>query len=720
MPRLTLRTLLAYIDDTLDPLEAHSLGKKVAESDEARELVDRIKKVTRRRGLAAPASDDEEAAGDPNTVAEYLDNALDSDTLRQVEETCLESDLHLAEVAACHQILTLVLTEPVRVAPRAHKRMYELMKAPAAVPNRKPSKTLPVSASAPPDAVAADTDDADAALLFGMKRYSATTWAARFALFGAAAVLLLLLTGAVLKVVWHSDPPRAPEVAAARPASPPPAPTPPAPKDKEPDPLPLKKEPDAAVPPMPEPRMVDPGDAAVAPIPLPAPPGPKVGGQPGVVPPASDVRGPVGRLDTTRAIVMASGPAIGAGNWLRQPPKRTDDPPGGDVHSTDTLMALPGHKADVILGPINKPTVEVHLWGNVPEQLPYRAFESKVTFHQPPEGFDAEITLHAGRIYLRNLKAVVEKKPVLAKVRVRLANTTEVWDLSLTDESNDVFVELISWFKPGTPYAREGGEDPRREARVAVLRGPVVFFVAPNRPKNDRIEPGTQLRWDSKVGELVAPVPIPNQPEVAREVGADPKGKETPVRRVLNEMADAVNAGTEVRTVLRGRLGAPDHLTARLAVYSWVALADSTEAGCETFKELTDRLNPELAWPVRQAFVTAFVQWVAREKGNTALFRAYLTKRVPEKQVDAILEMLRGFLTPTAPEHEQLDKLLPRINGVKAAEFEFQEPALLMHDIAMWNLVVADKGAWIPPPVVNLPTDWGRRIKEIKGRPAPK
>ena len=36
MPRLTLRTLLAYIDDTLEPTETRALGKKVAESDEAK------------------------------------------------------------------------------------------------------------------------------------------------------------------------------------------------------------------------------------------------------------------------------------------------------------------------------------------------------------------------------------------------------------------------------------------------------------------------------------------------------------------------------------------------------------------------------------------------------------------------------------------------------------------------------------------------------------
>src|SRR6478609_658797 len=92
MLQLTLRTLLAYIDDTLEPAQARALGKKVAENDDVKQLVERIKRVTRRRGLAAPETQTANEATDPNTVAAYLDNSLDSPTVKQVEEICLESD----------------------------------------------------------------------------------------------------------------------------------------------------------------------------------------------------------------------------------------------------------------------------------------------------------------------------------------------------------------------------------------------------------------------------------------------------------------------------------------------------------------------------------------------------------------------------------------------------------------------------------------------------
>src|ERR1700722_11064726 len=172
MPRLTLRTLLAYIDDTLEPYQARSLGRKVAESDEARLLIERIKRVTRRRGLRPPVPDGTaDDVADPNTVAAYLSDNLDAEQLKQIESTCLDSDVHLAEVAACHQILTLVMTEPVRVPPTANQRMYALVPPPASNQNRKPGKTMPVGRVTPPSADKRETDDPDAALLLGMRRY---------------------------------------------------------------------------------------------------------------------------------------------------------------------------------------------------------------------------------------------------------------------------------------------------------------------------------------------------------------------------------------------------------------------------------------------------------------------------------------------------------------------------------------------------------------------
>src|SRR5437764_8924903 len=140
--RLTLRTLLSYLDDTLEPSQARVIGAKVAESEQARELMERIKQVTRRRRLTTPPT-----AGpggiDGNTIAEYLDSEVTPEQAEEVERICLASDVHLAEVAACHQILTLVLGEPALVPPSARQRMYGLVKGPEAIPFRKPPRKGP-------------------------------------------------------------------------------------------------------------------------------------------------------------------------------------------------------------------------------------------------------------------------------------------------------------------------------------------------------------------------------------------------------------------------------------------------------------------------------------------------------------------------------------------------------------------------------------------------
>ncbi len=145
--RLTLRTMLAYLDDLLEPADRADIGKKLADSEFAQQLVERIRNRSRNPRLGSPKLSGKGMALDPNTVAEYLDNTLAAERVPEFEKMCLppaeagqdlvESDVYLAEVAACHQILAMVLGQPAQVDPQMKRQMYGIInQAPPAVPER--------------------------------------------------------------------------------------------------------------------------------------------------------------------------------------------------------------------------------------------------------------------------------------------------------------------------------------------------------------------------------------------------------------------------------------------------------------------------------------------------------------------------------------------------------------------------------------------------------
>lgn len=160
--RLTLRTLLAYLDSTLDPGDAEDLKNKIGDSGFATQLVHRIRSVLSNGTLPAPSPGAVGPIEEANVIGEYLDSMLPVEQVAEIERACLESDALLAEVSACHQVLTIAVKKPAEIPQELRKRIYELpdrATQDAAVAGNFSGVTIPPQS--PPQAFASDVHEAE-------------------------------------------------------------------------------------------------------------------------------------------------------------------------------------------------------------------------------------------------------------------------------------------------------------------------------------------------------------------------------------------------------------------------------------------------------------------------------------------------------------------------------------------------------------------------------
>jgi len=194
--RLTLRTLLAWIDEVLAADEHRHLGEKVAASEVAPRLVDRIASVVSSPALSAPPPTGRGLADDPNTAAEFLDNVLEPVRLEGFERVCIESDAHLADVAGCHRILAEVVRDPACVEPLEPARLRAVLET----ARRKLRESTPVAEGVQIDTAAPRPKD-PAPVPPPRRRAPVAAWL-------SAAVAALLLVGLVGMLAWTLLPPR--------------------------------------------------------------------------------------------------------------------------------------------------------------------------------------------------------------------------------------------------------------------------------------------------------------------------------------------------------------------------------------------------------------------------------------------------------------------------------------------------------------------------------
>ena len=611
--RLTLRTLLAYLDDTLEPAQAKLIGQKVAESPAAQELIARVKDVVRRRRLTTPPPG---GISDPNTIAEYIDSELPAERLAEVEEACLSSDVHLAEIAACHQILTVVLSEPILVPPTAKRRMYMLRRGPEANARRRAAarEALDAEQEAAPEA----PDATDDALLLGLPLYPR-----RGSLLRRLAPILgvVVLAGALVAVIAISLTNLAPPSQTSR-----------SPSDAENR---------VAVVPKPEADNTTKGQpentgTKTHPAGTVAVPPQKTDPAKGNDHAASGASNAGGENPATDANHSAS-PSTGATAPPRQPVEAKPGPGAGQevghyiaeakphsvlyqhpaagdrwqrvhglqspVQSACAYLSLPGYRSEIDMAG----GVRLSLWGTVPD--PNRLVpiaESQVVLNHDP-AFDLDLTLQRGRV------AITKHKADPARLRLRFER--EVWDVTLTDPDSEIIVERWGVFPPGVSYTKGALDDgPAIGTALVVSHGSCElktgYFV-----QRMHAPPGPALfLWDNTGGAQTTPHRLEKLQSWFLKTGYPAQDAQ-----ILEDLSTRLEQEDPVMVL--PQLVKGDKLFARrVAVHALAAIDD--------LSDVIDALTDENHRDVRLEAVNALRHWMALEKGNaeklhTALLRKF-------------------------------------------------------------------------------------------------
>lgn len=667
--RLTLRTLLAYLDDTLEPSQAKLIGQKVAESETAQELIARIKQVTRRRRITTPPPTGPGARIDPNTIAEYLDNVLPTEQLGEVEQVALASDVHLAEIAACHQILTLVLGEPALVPPTARQRMYGLVKGPEAIPFRKPPTREMEEGEHAPHQV-----HEDETLRLGLPPLNRnTSWKNRLTMVGGGLAVALLLGLALWQVLnlgsRDKDKPGPGPLAKVNE-------TEGKEKEKKDDSETLKPMPKVETPPVLPEKKEEPKEPVKKDEPPPEPM--KEPEKPATVPdvpagPPSEAQAVIAHFLTPPAgdssIVFQASPD--RSEWKRVDLKRPD------VYSGRPLVSLPGSRGSVQL----KKGVRVTLWGSFRELVPAPPLnESLVELHQH-DALDADLTLRRGRVVLTNVRT--DNKPV--QVRVRFENPTqpnpdgkgermEHLDLTLMEKGSEVMIDRWNSFARNEPFYK----DPKDARRIGPVSDMGIIVINGNvQLKANDLTFGLQpppgpcvILWSSVKG-LAGPHVLPKLPDFTSTNPPLPQGLDQRIRSEMLRSRDDLSVslgGRALDVTLAGDVKSADPFKRKLAVLSFAAVDDPAS--------LVDALDQDKFPDVRLASIDALRQWMTSNRDNEYRLYDLLKTKYRLGEVENIMKLLHYFTEKEASQPETYETLIDYLTN----------PLLVVRELAAWHL----------------------------------
>jgi len=626
----------------LEPAQAKQIGAKVADSEQARELTERIKQVTRRRRLTTPPTSGPGGI-DPNTIAEYLDNEVTAEKAAEVEQICLASDVHLAEVAACHQILTLVLGEPALVPPAAKQKMYALVKGPESIPFRKPTRSA--TKEIDQDLSSEIDPSQDETLSLGVQPRGKNDNRNLLLLIGGGALALVLLAVAIWQIVLPGGPGHGNQHANADAKD----------KDKDKDKADLAKidgdkkldvskdkdkdkdEKKDLISKDKDDDKKQPENKGIEVVPVKIDPVPEV-----VAKAADNTQRPIGlylapNLKEPSALLVKI--KSDKGNWARlapAAPNKTDL----NVSSGLPLMSLSGSSNKIIL----ETGIELTLWGNLPEiTQDYMLLESRAVVHATSQ-LDADLTLQRGRLVVKNVN-----KTKKAKVRLRFDNPTldqeEHFDIGLDSGSSLVFDRFCELERDEPFY--EDPKDPNRKGPTAIMQiyGTAGTASIRSGQVSYSIDETQQpiLMWQSRQGVLKPPPPPP--PPATMQSYLPPWLKGTPPAKTPEEQQTRKKA-----------MAACDDFAKALASKSIdVALAEALDAAhAASLKEGGDkRMSPE-----------TFALWNHAIRSSSSvddvahLFEEFANDKTPAIARRLILSTLHQWLALQRDHDQELFKVV--------------------------------------------------------------
>lgn len=664
--RLTLRTLLAYLDDTLDPGQAKIIGQKVAESDQARELMEHIKQVTRRRRITTPPANGHGSKIDPNTIAEYLDSAVSAEQAGEVEQICLSSDAHLAEVAACHQILALVLGEPALVPPTAKSRMYGLVKGPESIPFRKPtSPSLAEHEQLPAG------DDVDETLRMGMPSLAdGGKWKQSLLLVGSGFMAAVLLGLAI----WHLLNLSSGDDHAGKGHVTPPVEIAKNDHDKKPPDTTTKIDNSkVSAPPVvivPDPKVGKEG-SAVEPPPFKQPatgsgdhvdtlPPPFSDKDKGTLPPVKQSAAVLPEFRNTapdnrpfrigkyvmpvsaeNSVLVNS--VIGKGDWTRLWGKNLD------VESGREVVAFPG-----CVGQLSMDRgIELTLWGSMPEILPTPLlFEAVVDLHNNDE-YDLDMTLVRGRV-------VIATRGEKATVRIRFenpaaANEFEIADMLLTGKGTQLIIDRFGSFIGQPPPFLKDPKNPDRIPPTAfqgfcVTKGSVTFRLGRD-SYGLTAPPGSAMMIWNSVDGLKPPQKVDEVPKVFSLSGTPPTFPKEIDKKIrdgfIKARNDLLKARDDLSALMIGK--AVDVCLAEIVKSADVSrriLGVRCYAALGSLADLVDALTDERSDDTRQTAIRSLQNWISVGRDNEYKLFDQLKTRFTPGESEKIMELLHGFTPP--------------------------------------------------------------------------